>query len=114
MKGNVLVDTGIFVKQNDYVNVEGSYFVTIIGGKLFCRLCEEFNANKIILNGDIEIYLDSNEQIIGFAGWGFRVGWLFASRPLTFTNFVPLKFAGRTKISFSNHQILRQIVHFSG
>lgn len=66
-KGNVLVDTGVFVKQNDYVNVEGSYFVTIIGRKLFCGFCEEFNANKIISNGDIEIYLDNNKQIIGFA-----------------------------------------------
>ena len=56
--GNVLVDTGIFAKQNDYANIEGSYFVTLIGRKLFCKFCEEFNANAVISNGDIEIYLD--------------------------------------------------------
>lgn len=67
VKGNVVVDSGIFVKQNDYVNIEGNYHVTLIDQKLFCKFCDGFNANEIILNNNIEIYLNNNEQIIGFA-----------------------------------------------
>lgn len=67
VKGNILIDTGIFVKQNDYVNVKGSYCVTLIDRKLFCKFCEKFDVNVMISNGNIEIYLDNDEQVIGFS-----------------------------------------------
>jgi len=66
-KGNALVDCGIFTRQNDYVNSEGNYFVSLIGEKLLCRFCKEFKVKEVVTNGDIEIYVDNHVQIIGFA-----------------------------------------------
>lgn len=65
--GNIRIDTDIFTKQNDFFDIDGNYFVALIGGKLMCTFNVEYNIVECVINENIEIYLDDAGQIIGFA-----------------------------------------------
>lgn len=66
-RGSVLVDTSIFSKTNDYVDVDKSYMIYIQNNKLICL----FETNSIIAQSyrtdRLEVYLDSKNNILGFA-----------------------------------------------
>ncbi|MGX7418172.1 hypothetical protein ACWOFR_05140 [Carnobacterium gallinarum] len=64
--GIVEVDTSIFKKSNDYVDVNESYSVFVENNTLICEFESDFSPNKVYKNNRMEIYLRDN-QIIGFA-----------------------------------------------
>ncbi len=65
--GNILVNFNIFARQNDYVDTDGNYFVCLSDGKFICKFDLKCNIKESIVNGDLEFYVDENEQVIGFA-----------------------------------------------
>ena len=65
--GNILVDSSIFSKANDYVNSQGSYFVALDGNRFMCEFNEKCDIKEIIVNENIEFYMDGNNQLRGFA-----------------------------------------------
>lgn len=66
-KGNVLVDTTIFTKVNDFVDVFQGYEIDIQKGKLICIFGEGDEFIQSYQNDRFEIYVDSLNQVIGFA-----------------------------------------------
>lgn len=66
-KGNVLVDTNIFQKVNDYIDINQGYKVDIQANKLICVFEGVDEFKQSYRNERFEIYLDSRDQIVGFA-----------------------------------------------
>ncbi len=67
LDGNIIVDTSIFTKVNDYIDVYKTYEICYFGNKLICS----FDKTKVIVNSfrndRVEIFVDCNNQIIGFS-----------------------------------------------
>ena len=67
-EGNILVDTSIFAKDNDYYDVNQSYDIKICKNKLICSFIKVKEQDIIAYRNDkIEIYVDSNNYIVGFS-----------------------------------------------
>lgn len=67
IEGNIIVDTSIFTKENDYYDVDKSYNISICNDRLICSF-EAINENTIVFRNDrIGIFVDSNNCIIGFS-----------------------------------------------
>lgn len=66
-KGAVVVDTSVFTKANDYVDVHQEYSAYIEDGKLICSFEKSVNFKYSYKTSRLEIYVDSNDKIIGFA-----------------------------------------------
>ena len=66
-RGNVLVDTEIFSRVNDYVDVDQTYEINIFEDKLICAFikCNEFK--KSYINDRLEVFVDCQDQIVGFS-----------------------------------------------
>ena len=67
IEGNVIVDTSIFTKENDYYDVEKSYDISVSNDRFIC-LFDSIKENTIAFrNGRVEIFVDSNNNIIGLS-----------------------------------------------
>lgn len=66
-KGNISVDTGIFTRINDYVDVDQAYEINILKNKLICSFVKSNEFKQSYQNGNFEIYVDSKNQIVGFS-----------------------------------------------
>lgn len=66
-KGNILVDTNIFQKVNDYIDINQGYNVDIQANKLICVFEGVDEFKQSYRNERFEIYLNSRDQIVGFA-----------------------------------------------
>lgn len=65
--GNLLVDTNIFTRVNDYVDVDQAYEVNISEDKLICAFMKESEFKKSYRNDRLEIFSDYQNHIIGFS-----------------------------------------------
>lgn len=65
--GNILVDTDIFTRVNDYVDVDQAYEVNISENKLICAFMKECEFKELYRNDRLEIFCDCKNQIIGFS-----------------------------------------------
>lgn len=65
--GNVIVDTSIFTKINDYIDVNQTYDIYYYGNKLICFFENSKENVKSFRNDRVAIYIDCNDQIIGFS-----------------------------------------------
>jgi len=66
-KGSVLVDTSVFSKANDYIDIDEEYAVCIKDNKMICLFNEGNMANQSYRTDRLEIYLDAMYNIVGFA-----------------------------------------------
>ena len=67
INGSLLVDTSVFNKAYDFIDINKGYTVSIAGNKLVC-LFQVCDAIKQGYQTDrLEVYLNSNRDIIGFA-----------------------------------------------
>jgi hypothetical protein len=64
---NVMVDTSIFTKDNDYYDVNQSYEVGICNNRLICSFVAIKDNIIAYRNDRVEIYVDSNNCIVGFS-----------------------------------------------
>ena len=67
LDGNIIVDTSIFTKVNDYIDVNKTYDIFYSENKLICsfeKINEIVNAYR---NDRVEIFVDCNNRIIGFS-----------------------------------------------
>ena len=65
--GNIMVDLNIFKKIKDYVDVEGHYYAALVGKKFICIFNEQCDIREIILNQNIQFYIDNYNQLRGIA-----------------------------------------------
>lgn len=66
-EGNILVDTCIFKRDNDYYDVNQPYDVSICKDKLICSFIAINEKSIAYRNDRVEIYVDSNNCIIGLS-----------------------------------------------
>ncbi|MHC1748067.1 MAG: hypothetical protein AB9856_06720 [Cellulosilyticaceae bacterium] len=64
--GNILIDSSVFSKVNDYINNKGNYCVTLDRNKFLCRLDEKCDIKETVTNQNIEFHIDNNGQLRGF------------------------------------------------
>ena len=67
LEGNVLVDTSIFTRNNDYYDVNQPYDVSICKDKLKCSFIAINDKSIAYRNDRVEIYVDSNNCIVGLS-----------------------------------------------
>ena len=65
-KGSVVIDTSVFKKNNDFIDIEESYNLYFNNNKLFCSFEKEAIFNQAYRNGRVMIYL-VDDQVMGFA-----------------------------------------------
>jgi hypothetical protein len=65
--GNVLVDTSIFKKVFDIVDVNDTFDVYIYKDKLICLFEKTKEITETVKVDRVEMYIDCSEQIVGFA-----------------------------------------------
>ena len=65
--GNIILDSDIFSKENDYIDIEENYSVSLDAEKFICIFCEQYETKSIIADGSIEFFLNHNDELIGFA-----------------------------------------------
>jgi len=66
LNGNVTVDTDIFKKENDYVDTEGEYFITISCNNLICVFGLENHIKQAVGNNRIKFLINNNNELCGF------------------------------------------------
>lgn len=68
INGSVIINTNIFQKTNDYVDIPEGYSISLNGSQLIC-LFKNANINKIqsVSYGNICIYTNTLNEIVGFA-----------------------------------------------
>ena len=64
--GNIIVDTDIFKKKNDYVDAEGKYFITLSTNKLSCVFGAQDHIKNAIGNDRIKFLINNNNELCGF------------------------------------------------
>ncbi|WP_191018214.1 hypothetical protein [Treponema zioleckii] len=65
--GAVLVNTTVFKKTNDYIDVKQSYDVFYNKRKLICSFSEIKNFMKAFKMDRIEVFVNDKNQIVGFS-----------------------------------------------
>ncbi|MBC1771282.1 hypothetical protein HBP63_12170 [Listeria welshimeri] len=65
-EGGIMVDSSIFKKENDYVDIDSNYFVFLDGDELVCSFEEKFNPDMSYNINRIKVFLKLNE-VIGFS-----------------------------------------------
>ena len=65
--GNIIVDTGVFKKVNDFIDVYKTYDIFYCENKLMCSFEKTKEIMKSFRNDRVEIYVDCDNQIIGFS-----------------------------------------------
>ena len=66
-EGNIVLNSDIFNKENDYIDIKGNYSVSLDNGKFICVFCEKCEIKDIIMNGSISFFLNNNDELSGFA-----------------------------------------------
>ena len=64
---DVIVDTSIFSKTNDYIDVDQGYKVYINDVKMMFCFGDNQEPEKIFRSDRLELYIDNYNQIIGFS-----------------------------------------------
>ncbi len=67
LKGSIIVDTKIFRKENDYVDLTGEYVVSVLDNRLICIFDSHSHIKEIIGNNNIKFFVNSNNELYGFA-----------------------------------------------
>lgn len=67
LDGNIIVDTSIFTKVNDYIDVNQTYDIYYNENKLICSFEKTKEIVNSFRNDRVEIFVDDNNQIIGFS-----------------------------------------------
>lgn len=67
MEGNVIVDTDVFKKDNDFYDVNQSYNISICKNKLSCFFVPINDKCIAYRNDRIEIFVNLNNCIVGFS-----------------------------------------------
>ena len=65
--GNIIVDTSIFTKVNDYIDINQTYDIYYYENKLICSFNKTKENVDSFRNDRVEIFVDCNNQIIGFS-----------------------------------------------
>jgi hypothetical protein len=65
--GNVVLDSNIFNKRNDYIDIDDGYSVAISDDRLICQFNFSKSFNEAYKNGRFEIYLNEDQQVCGFS-----------------------------------------------
>lgn len=65
--GDIIVDTNIFTKVNDYIDVNQTYDIYCYENKLICSFEKTKEIVNSFRNDRVEIFVDSKDQIIGFS-----------------------------------------------
>lgn len=66
LNGNVIVDTDIFKKTNDYVDTDGEYFINISDGKFICSFGLHNCIKEAIGNNKIKFLISHSDELCGF------------------------------------------------
>ena len=67
IQGNFSVDTAIFCKTYDFVNVKGQYFVSLTNRKFVCVFKNAHNTIETFKNGLLEFFINEQAELAGFA-----------------------------------------------
>lgn len=65
-EGLIMIDSSIFKKENDYVDIDSSYFLFLDGDELVCSFEENFEPDSSYNINRIKIFLKLNE-VVGFS-----------------------------------------------
>lgn len=65
--GNVIVDTCVFKKVNDFIDVNKSYDIFYCENKLICSFEKTKEIRSSFRNDRVEIFVDCDNQITGFS-----------------------------------------------
>ncbi|EAE5958323.1 hypothetical protein NEA94_001642 [Listeria monocytogenes] len=65
-EGLIMVDSSIFKKENDYVDIASNYFVFLDSDELVCSFEENFEPDSSYNINRIRVFLKLNE-VIGFS-----------------------------------------------
>jgi len=66
LKGSISVDTNIFKKENDYVDITGEYLVSVSDNRLMCVFDSNSHIKEIIGNNSVKFLINSNDELYGF------------------------------------------------
>jgi hypothetical protein len=66
LNGNVIVDTDIFKKANDYVDTDGEYFINISDDKIICSFGLHNCIKEAIGNNKIKFLISHSDELCGF------------------------------------------------
>lgn len=66
LKGSISIDTNIFRKDNDYVDITGEYFVSISDNRLICIFDLNSHIKEMIGNNRTKFLVNSNNELYGF------------------------------------------------
>lgn len=64
--GNIVLDTRIF-KDNDYLDVDGAYVVSVYNKKLTCVFSNCTRVHERFMNGRMEYYVTYSDELCGFS-----------------------------------------------
>ena len=65
--GNIIVDSSIFTKFHDFVDIDGDYSVSLAGKTFVCKFTDELSVNESIINERVEFIINSENLLVGFS-----------------------------------------------
>ncbi len=65
-KGNIVIDTKVF-KENEYIDVDGAYVVSVYNKKLTCVFNNCTRVHERFVNGRMEYYMTYSDELCGFS-----------------------------------------------
>lgn len=66
IKGNIKIDTKVFNKKNDYIDIIGEYSVSLDGNRFICIFGMKQNIKETIYNDRIGFLTNTSSEFIGF------------------------------------------------
>ncbi|MBC1722993.1 hypothetical protein [Listeria seeligeri] len=64
--GVLEIDTTVFKKENDYIDIDERYYISLNGKELICFFEKEFTPDICYVMDRIKVYMEANE-LIGFS-----------------------------------------------
>jgi len=65
-KANILINTDVFQKINDFIDVKGQYYISLVGDTVACLFENNCNISKRYTNSRIEFLSDATNSLCGF------------------------------------------------